>query len=220
MKRLWILILTALLPVGICSAAAVDKFTETVLIIDAGHGGPDGGAVSPEGVSESGINLAIAKKLESLCRMTGVPCLMTRKDENSVHSEGAKTIREMKVSDIRNRAELVNSVPDAFLLSIHQNSYGTKARGAQIFYRDGSEESRLLAETIRENINTVAGADRERPTARIPESVYLFKNTTCPAVLMECGFISNSEDAQLLRSGEYQSRLAVAAVAAFLAAYN
>jgi len=189
----------------------------TIIIIDPGHGGADGGAISASGVAESGINLAIAQRLQIICRLMGANTAMTRQNENSVHSPEAVTIRQQKVSDMKNRVEQINGAGDALLVSIHQNAYGTRATGAQVFYRPDSAESYALSVLTQDNLKTVLDPTNERRPARIPSGVYLFKNTFCPAILVECGFLSNVKEAELLQQEDYQLKTAVSVAAALLA---
>ncbi|MFR6086189.1 MAG: N-acetylmuramoyl-L-alanine amidase [Oscillospiraceae bacterium] len=188
----------------------------TVIVLDAGHGGEDGGAVSPDGVPESGINLQIVRKAEGLLVFLGRSVRLTRTGEEAIYSPEAQTLREKKVSDLKNRVALINALPHAVLLSIHQNSMPQHpaVHGAQVFSNPGA--------CRRAGAIHPAGAEsdskhRNEKTAKaIGDSVYLMKHITCPGVLVECGFLSNSHEAQLLRQPEQQKRLAAAIVAGYL----
>lgn len=194
------------------SAARFD--TETV-VIDAGHGGEDGGAVSATGVAESGINLAIAKKLDLLFGLYGVRTDLLRTEDISLHDSGAETLREKKVSDLHNRVARIESVENATLISIHQNTYpSAKYRGAQVFYAN-SETSLPLAQAAQDALRLV-DPDNTRKPAKISESVYLMNHITCRAILVECGFLSNPEEDLLLQSPAYQLKLAGALCGAYL----
>ena len=195
------------------SAKTGDSFT---LIIDAGHGGLDGGAVSESGIKESDVNLAIATKLRDIALLCGVNWVMTRVDENSVHSSEAETIREQKVSDMRNRVALIENTPNAMLVSIHQNSYPGASRGAQVFYRDGDEKSRKLAVIMQAALQSVSSLEKSRSAMPVSDGIYLFKNTHCTAVLAECGFLSDEEDVKLLQSEEYKICTALGIMSAVL----
>lgn len=187
------------------------------VVIDAGHGGEDGGAVAADGTVESTINLAVAKDLEALLRLLGYETKMTRTEDTAIYSDGAETLREKKASDLKNRVRLVNETPNAVLLSIHQNSLPTsrRVRGAQAFYTrmDGSE---ALAEAIQSALNASVNAGNEKSKKPIDASVYLMKHVERPAVLIECGFLSNAEETEKLREERYQRRLAVTVAAGFL----
>lgn len=185
-----------------------------VYVIDAGHGGEDGGAVSRDGVLESEINLAIAKRSELLLRFLGAETVMTRTDDVSIHSEGADTLRQKKASDLRNRVALVNATPGAVLVSIHQNSLPSvpSVHGAQTFY-GAATSSDTLALSVQEALNKSVNIGNEKQDKKIDSSIYLMKNVTCPAILVECGFLSNVAETQLLQEPEHQKRIAAAIVA-------
>jgi N-acetylmuramoyl-L-alanine amidase len=188
----------------------------TLLIIDAGHGGEDGGAVSVNGVHESELNLAIAKKLDSLATFFGVRTLMLRDSNVSLHSEEADGVRERKASDLQNRVTIVNSYPNATLVSIHQNTFpGAASHGAQVFYT-GEGEGMLLALHAQTMLVKYLDPFNHRQAAKTPHTVYLMTHVTCPAILLECGFLSNAEEAKKLESETYQKKLAVVLSAAYL----
>ncbi len=191
--------------------------TSAVVVIDAGHGGEDGGAVAEDGTVESGINLAIARDLEELLRFLGCKTKMTRTEDAAIYSDGAKSLREKKASDLKNRVALVNETPDAVLLSIHQNSLpaSRSVHGAQAFYARtaGSEE---LAEAIQCALNAAINPENEKSRKAIDKTVYLMKNINCSAVLVECGFLSNAAETARLQKPKHQTRLAVAMAAGLL----
>ena len=189
-----------------------------VIVIDAGHGGEDGGAVAADGTVESGINLAIAQDLDALLRLLGCETKLTRTEDAAIDSDGARTLREKKASDLRNRAALVNETPNAVLLSIHQNSLPASRRvhGAQAFHAR-TEGSEALAESVQVALNAAVNPGNEKSRKVIDKSVYLMKNISCPAVLVECGFLSNAEEAARLCETDYQRKLAVTVAAGFLA---
>ena len=190
----------------------------SVIVIDAGHGGEDGGAIAADGTAESGINLAIARDLDALLRFLGCETRMTRTEDAAIYSDGARTLREKKASDLKNRVALVNETPSAVLLSIHQNSLPSSRRvhGAQAFYAR-TEGSEALAESVQSALNAAVNQGNEKSQKAIDKSVYLMKNINCPAVLVECGFLSNTEETERLRQADYQRRLAVTVAAGFLA---
>lgn len=187
-----------------------------VLIIDAGHGGLDGGAVAPDGTAESGINLDIALRLRDMCSLFGVETVMTRTGEDIGYPDAAKTVSQKKAWDQKRRAELINSTPDAVLISIHQNKYpDPRPHGAQVLYgkEDGSRE---LGECMHEMLRVSLDPENRRVAAPIQNNIYLMRMAKCPAVLVECGFLSNPDEAALLESGEYRTKLAMVLLAAFL----
>lgn len=185
-----------------------------VYVLDAGHGGEDGGALSRDGVPESEVNLAIAKRTELLLRFFGAETVMTRTDDVSIHSEGADTLRQKKASDLRNRVALVNAVPGAVLVSIHQNSLPSvpSVHGAQAFYGEAAE-SGALALSVQTALNQSVNIGNEKHEKKIDPSIYLMKNVTCPAILVECGFLSNAAETRLLQEPEHQKLIAAAIVA-------
>lgn len=187
------------------------------VVIDPGHGGQDGGAVAPDGTEESGINLAISLRLEHLLRFAGVPTEMTRREDCMVCDPGLDTMRQRKVSDIRNRTALVNGIPNAVLLSIHQNSLPSSpaTHGAQAF-RNRQDGAETLAQLLQCNLNAVVNTHRAKEAKLIPESIYLMNHVTVPAVLVECGFLSNAEETLRLRQADYQMTLAVTIAAGYL----
>lgn len=191
-------------------------YSEHTLVIDAGHGGEDGGAVSISGVSESRINLEIARRLELIMGLYGVDTVLLRTEDISLHSEGASTLREKKVSDLHNRVDRVNSIDNAVLISIHQNSYSdSQYRGAQVFFApmDGSQ---AFGEYVQEVLRVSLNPDNTRLAKQIPDTVYLMNHITCRAILVECGFLSNPEEDQLLQTPGYQLKLASALAGAYL----
>lgn len=188
----------------------------TTIVIDPGHGGADGGAVSVAGQPEAEINLAIAQRLDTILAFYGVDTKLTRTGADSIHDTQAKTLREKKVSDIHNRVDLVEKIPGALLISIHQNSYqDPKYHGMQVFY--GNAESQALAQTIQENVCQFLDSNNTRQAMKIPASVYLMKHVSCRAILTECGFMSNPAEASLLQEADHQKKIAITIAAACLA---
>lgn len=188
-------------------------------VVDAGHGGEDGGAVSADGTAESGVNLAIARRLDALLTFLGENTLMTRKDDVSIYSDGAETLRQKKVSDLKNRVALANETPNAVLVSIHQNSLPSvpSVHGAQVFYGT-VEPGASLALSVQETLNASVNSGNEKHEKQIDSSIYLMKNVTCPAILIECGFMSNAAETQKLQEPTYQKQLSVAIAAGLLSA--
>lgn len=204
-----VVILAALLISRGASAIPTDKPDGgTVVIIDAGHGGEDGGAVSVTGRHESRLNLAISLRLRDLLHLLGQPTKMIRTEDVSVYTEG-ETIAAKKVSDIRNRVKTVEQTPGALLISIHQNHFPEgKYRGAQVFYAktDGSD---ILAKRL-QTILTTQVDTRNHRQCKPAQDVYLMSHISCTAVLVECGFLSNPAEEALLHEAQYQKKLAAA----------
>lgn len=177
------------------------------VILDPGHGGEDGGAVSAGGVLESGLNLEISLRLRDLLRFLGVPVVMTRQTNISIYSPQAETVSEKKVSDLKNRVRFVNETPNGILVSIHQNMFPeSKYYGAQVFYAQ-TAGSQALAEEIQAFVGAELDPSNHRQ-AKPCLTVYLMKNVHCPAVLVECGFLSNPEEERKLQTADYQRKLA------------
>ncbi len=186
------------------------------VVLDPGHGGEDGGAVSPDGVEESGLNLEIALRLQELLRFSGVKTQMTRIADVSIHQEEARTIQEKKASDLRQRVEIVNGIPGAMLLSIHQNSLPSSVvtYGAQAFWNQQAGAERL-AVSIQDALNQAINTHRAKEAKPIASTIYLMRQITAPGVLVECGFLSNPEETLRLQQAGHQCRLAVAITAGF-----
>lgn len=187
------------------------------IVLDAGHGGEDGGAVSADGTVESGINLSIVLRLNDILRFCGQKTVLTRCEDISIYSGDATTLHEKKVSDLKNRVALVNSLSGAVLLSIHQNCMPSfpRVQGAQAFYNQENGAS-ALADGVQEALNTAVNTGGKKVKKQISGSIYLTKNVSAPAVLVECGFLSNREETARLQDPSYQTRLAVAIASGFL----
>lgn len=175
------------------------------IIIDAGHGGVDGGATSCTGVLESKINLDIAKKLEDIMHLIGIKTLMIRNTDRSIHTQG-NSIAEIKISDLKNRVKIANSTPNALLVSIHQNHYSeSKYNGIQVFYAKTNGSKELASDLQEEFLKTMSRDNRRQ--IKPAEGVYLMKHIECTGILVECGFISNPEEEAKLRNEDYQKKL-------------
>lgn len=176
------------------------------LVIDAGHGGVDGGAVTEFGVRESDINLEIAKRTEALAALMGIATVMVRQEDISIHDNACETIAQKKASDLRNRVLLTQSIPNPILLSIHQNHFSeSKYWGSQVFYNSDTV-SRDLAEQVQRDFKTYLQPANHRK-CKPAQNVYLMQHVQCPAILVECGFLSNSRDTELLLNASYQKKL-------------
>lgn len=198
---------------------AVKEGRRTV-VLDSGHGGADGGCVGVNGCVEKDINLAIAKNLEQLLKMSGFNVVMTRTEDVSIHSEGVEGLRNQKISDMENRLKIVQSYPDSLFISIHQNQYTEpEFFGGQIFYTTNNSGNSKLAQLLQESFAEVQeGNDREIKI--IDNDLYLFKNTKQLAVLAECGFLSNPKDAANLSDSDYQKKIAFTIYKGIMKYYN
>lgn len=188
--------------------AALGAVPKKVVVIDAGHGGIDGGCVAENGAYEKDINLSIAKNLGTLLSFEGYEVVYTRSEDISIYDEGVTGIRNQKISDMENRLEIIQSYPGSVFLSIHQNQF-TRSEyfGGQMFYTTNHKGNFRLATIMQERFAELQpGNDRE--IKLIDNSLYLFKDTKQPALLIECGFLSNPNDAANLSSAEYQKKVA------------
>ena len=177
----------------------------TCFIIDPGHGGIDSGTVSCIGTNESKINLEISLKLKDILEFMGYKTLMTRDDDRSIHVSG-ETIASQKASDLKERVRIVNETDNGILLSIHQNHYHNSIYwGSQMFYAQ-SEGSRILAEQLQKTFNCTINTGSNR-TIKKAEGIFLMKHTQKPSVLIECGFLSNYNEAVKLENKQYQQAL-------------
>lgn len=175
------------------------------IIIDAGHGGIDGGATSCTGVLESHINLEIALCLEDLFHLLGYDTVMIRKTDESIYTQG-NTIASQKVSDLKERVRIVNETPGSFLISIHQNTFSdSRYNGAQVFYPKAGDSQKIAQAIQKELIKQLNPSGNRK--AKSAKGVYLMDNINRPGVLIECGFISNREEEAMLRDPVYQRRI-------------
>lgn len=186
------------------------------IVIDAGHGGIDGGATSCTGVLESHINLEIALRLEQVFHLLGYETKMIRRIDESIYTEG-NTIASQKVSDLKERVRICNNTAGAVLVSIHQNTYPDRRySGAQVFYTADSE-SKKLGQTLQTKLCSTLNSGSNRK-AKQASGIYLMEHIRCPGVLIECGFLTNPVEEEKLRNDEYQKRLC-AAIASALSCY-
>ena len=181
--------------------------TNRVIVIDAGHGTPDEGAESNNGVTEAEINLRIALKLQNLLEQSGAKVILTRSNETAIYDIDKKTLREKKVSDIHNRVKIGNESSADIFVSIHlnkipQNQYW----GWQCFYNQ-NEKSKILAENLQNNLNEAIQKENKRIAMKL-DTVYIMKNVEIPISIVECGFLSNEEEEKRLQEDDYQNRLA------------
>jgi N-acetylmuramoyl-L-alanine amidase len=202
-------------------AVGLPTTTKPVVILDPGHGGVDGGA-SANGIVEKELNLAIARKVREMCVLFGFDVRMTREEDISIHDEDKTTIRDQKNSDLKNRLEIMTAQPGSVVVSIHMNKFPqSRIQGAQVFYAPKSQGSDMLAQIIQDNVRTLIQPDNTRQIKRADSSLFLlYNNTVNPAVLVECGFISNPEEAALLQEEDYQDRMAFTICCSLLQFYN
>ncbi len=179
-----------------------------VVILDAGHGLPDGGAVAEDGTYESSINLSIVEKLQKLLESSSCTVILTRSDENGIYELDSDTIRKKKISDMKNRAKIGNTSNAEIFVSIHLNKIpSTKYSGWQTFYKKDNDNSLKLANCIQDNLNYAIQKENKRVPEKVP-NIYLSKNLEIPFTIVECGFLSNSNELSLLKTDNYQEVLA------------
>lgn len=189
--------------------ASLNQNKTITVIIDPGHGGMDGGTQSADGVLEKDINLDIALKLRDILESMEIKTIMTRETDISIHSSGVEGIRNQKISDIKNRLSIIESTENAVFVSIHQN-YFTQAKysGAQVFYSKNNPKSSTLAQCVRNSIISNLQKENTRETKASGSEIFLLNNTSAPAVMVECGFLSNKDEADLLNNEKYRSKMA------------
>lgn len=179
-----------------------------VIVVDAGHGVPDEGAESRSGTTEAETNLKIALKLQNLLEQSGCTVILTRSDENAIYDLDKNTLKEKKISDIRNRVKIGNSSSADIFVSIHLNKIPQQQYwGWQCFYNSGNENSVNLAKKIQSNLNDAIQKENKRVAMKL-DTVYIMKHVEIPISIVECGFLSNPEEEQQLLEDEYQDKLA------------
>lgn len=202
---------------GVLAAAQLASRTVTVMaerepvtrvhciVIDAGHGGEDGGAVSCTGKPESGYNLEISLRLQDLMHLLGYDTRMIRDTDRAVYTKG-ETIAQKKASDLKQRVQMVNETEGALLLSIHQNHFpDSRYSGAQVFYNK-AEGSDVLAKALQDTFVASVNPGSARKSKKV-SGIYLMEHIQCTGVLIECGFLSNWEEERKLGTPEYQKKL-------------
>lgn len=213
------LMISAALNIKVSVSSESVKSMPTI-VIDAGHGGEDGGAVSESGMLEKDINLSIANDTSALFYLLGFDVTQTRKTDIALDN-GEDTIRKRKVSDMKKRLEIFNSSKENTIISIHQNKFSeSKYHGTQIFYSPNNPKSKQLADSIKYSVKSLLQPDNERECKKADSGIYLLKNTNNPAVIVECGFISNGEECKNLLDSQYQKQMAYSITAGFLSYYN
>lgn len=180
-----------------------------MIVLDSGHGGMDGGCSTADGIPEKGINLSIMLSVRDMCRLYGYDVAVTRDRDISIHDSGVTGVRNQKVSDMENRLELFNKYPDAVCLSIHQNTYtDPKYSGAQMFYSSANPESERFASILQNLFVHNLQPENMRETKLCGDELYLCYYCNNPAVMAECGFLSNPDEAARLTDETYQQLVA------------
>lgn len=185
---------------------------EKIIIIDAGHGGEDSGAVGVNGVLEKDLNLQLALEIGRIFEEKGYIVVYTRTDDRLLYTEEQNIYGIRKISDLKNRVKVAERYPDSIFISIHMNSFGSsKYSGLQVYYSDNKDESRVLADTIQNRVVS----DIQKDNKRVPKAgsdMYILDNVNNTAVLIECGFLTNEAECKKLSEKEYQKELSFSIV--------
>ncbi len=191
--------------------ASAKAYSPKTVIIDAGHGGFDGGAVAEDGTSEKNINLNIALTVGDMLSLNGVNVIYTRTEDTGTEDDSDDDIRNRKRSDLNNRLKIMDAHPEAVFVSVHLNKFTTStANGAQVFYSGNFEVSKSLGNSIQQSIKELIQKENSRVIKKATADTFLLHKATVPAVIVECGFLSNPKELQLLKNEEYQAKMAFA----------
>lgn len=208
------MIFCAVLVITVSALVNFDKSVETVsgkkyaVVIDAGHGTPDGGASGKSGVLESEINLKVSKYIEKKLKEHGIAVIMTRSDENALYTDENASVRDKKREDMRKRRDIINESGAELAVSIHMNYFGIKKySGPQLFCPSGDEKSYIAAEQIKKSLLRNIGSHCTREIKKVDGGIFLLKNSEIPIVLAECGFLSNEEEEKLLITDDYCKKM-------------
>lgn len=187
------------------------------VILDAGHGGLDGGAVSKNGTAEAPITLEISKKTQAVMGFVGISSVLTRETEQSLGYDPLASLRDNKNTDLQKRLKIAGNYPDSVFISVHLNQFSQeKYCGAQTFYGICNSKSESLAEKLQEQMVALLDPGNTRKAKKIPGSVYLMEHVENPAVTLECGFLSNPKEESLLKNDVYQVKIALAVMSGYL----
>jgi N-acetylmuramoyl-L-alanine amidase len=190
-------------------ASALAHTSQPTIVLDAGHGGEDGGAASKSGLQEKDINLAVTLNLKNMLISSGFTVVTTRNTDISIGDKSLGTIRERKASDIHNRLKIMEEQDNCIFISIHQNHFSdSKYDGSQIFYSKNNEQSKLLADTIQTQIVHLLQPQNKRKIKPADNTIFLLSHAKVPAIIVECGFLSNDAEAKKLSEPLYQRQMA------------
>lgn len=197
---------------NIRTAETMAENNRHTLVIDPGHGGIDGGAIAESGLKESDVNLVIALKMQDLAAFLGQNCVLTRETDTDNRGDGKYSEHDNLVK----RAELVNSTPNAVLISVHQNNYPSPlVKGAEVMY-SLNDDSRELGIITQDNLVTYLDRENRRVAHPAPENLLLTSSVSCPAILAECGFMSNPDEASKLATDEYTTKIALILICSYI----
>ena len=191
------------------------------VVLDAGHGGEDGGAVSASGIYEKDLNLAVSMQVRDLLVANGVEVVMTRTTDTLLYDRNEDYHGRKKALDLAARRKIGEETEGAIFVSIHMNAYPlSQYSGLQVWYSKNDAESRVIADTIQSRVQGALQPENDRRTKAATSGIYLLHHLTCPAVLVECGFLSNAAEAERLNTPEYQKQLALLITLAILEAQS
>ncbi|MBQ6884868.1 MAG: N-acetylmuramoyl-L-alanine amidase [Clostridia bacterium] len=194
---------------------------ENIVLANASHGGFDGGASAADGTVEKDINLFIAQKLCSILRFNGYNVIMTRDTDTGTEDDESASIAKRKKSDLSNRLQIMKQHPEAIFVSVHLNKFTTSAaNGAQVFYTKNYKQAYDLANSIQSSIKMLIQPENTRVVKQGTSSTYLLKNASVPAIIVECGFLSNKQELEKLKNDDYQSQIAFAIVVGIMDFYE
>ncbi|MBQ7412169.1 MAG: N-acetylmuramoyl-L-alanine amidase [Clostridia bacterium] len=195
------------------SQTLAEAYEGYVLVIDAGHGGEDAGAVAEDGTLEKDLNLEIASLIRVLCDLNGTRAVMTREDDRLLYDhydELDDYTGHKKEYDLKNRVKIANELENPIFISVHMNKFAqTKYSGTQIYYSKNNPSSQLLARGIQNMTRAYAQPSNKRPIKQADSSIFVLNKLECPAVLVECGFISNEAELELLKTSEHQAKMSL-----------
>ena len=194
--------------IGILAQTEGDE--RPVVVIDAGHGGIDGGATGTDGTLEKDLNLAVSQKLAALFALGGYTVVMTRTDDRSLAAPNAQK-GHVKRSDLDARLKVLNQYPEGLFVSIHMNAYqGVPCQGLQVWYSEGAPSSAEYAAAVQAGVKALLQPENNRKIKAATSSIYLLRQASTPAILIECGFLSNEEECERLKCEAYQQSVALA----------
>ena len=180
------------------------------IVLDAGHGGEDGGASSSEGLLEKDLNLDLALAMREILLANGINVILTRETDTLLYDRNVDFQGRKKMLDMAARLKITNDTPDAIFVSLHMNTYPhPSCQGVQVWYSENNDSSFEIAKTIHSTTQTLLQPENDRPVKRSGSSIYLLHKLQCPAVLVECGFLSSPEEAALLADESYRQQLAL-----------
>lgn len=200
------------------TVSASSNITKPTIVIDAGHGGEDGGAATSDNILEKDINLEISLKLREYLLSNGFDVIMTRETDTAIYDSAE--VSNKKLSDLENRVEIFNSSENNIVISIHQNKFTqSQYNGTQVFYSANNSNSEKLAECIKSSVVNLIQPDNKRQCKKAGSEIFILNNSKVPAVLVECGFLSNDEEALKLQDDTYQTQLAYCIYLGFMEYY-